>query len=237
MNKALQVLLAVAAMMASINAQAQLKSADHGAAVTDSNGLMWANTVGTFLSWSPTSGPGSAQAWIAGLNASDYGGFNDWTLATGDGSVAANKTTNQLGELFYTDCGNSVGTASVLNKAGKNCTALSALNSVIEYSQHIFSQPQRTRLSMVHSTVFSGPTKPQAVSKCPGPMTPCSAAAAYRSWVSVMPWQFGRHPRSTLLLQRAVSRYYSVAWRFCVDVGRRGPRRRNSLIYGGRYRD
>ena len=106
MNKALQVLLAVAAMVVSLNANAQLKSADHGSAVTDSNGLVGANTVGTSLSWSPTGDSGSAQAWVAGLNASDYGGFNDWTLATGDGSVAANKTTNQLGELFYTDCGN-----------------------------------------------------------------------------------------------------------------------------------
>ena len=174
MNKALQVLLAVAAMVVSINAHAQLKSADHGAAVTDSNGLMWANTVGTFLSWSPTGGPGSAQAWVAGLNAGDYGGFNDWTLATGDGSVGANKTTNQLGELFYRDCGNSVGTASVLNKAGKNCRALSTLNSVIDTPSIFFSAsadpalnsirqffwayqtPSSVQVPWTNDTVFSG---------------------------------------------------------------------------------
>jgi len=28
-------------------------------------------------------------------------GNNDWTLATGNGSVGANTMTNQLGELFY----------------------------------------------------------------------------------------------------------------------------------------
>lgn len=139
MNKAPLVLLAVAAMVVSTHARAQLKSADHGSAVTDSNGLMWANAVGTLLSWSPTAEAGSAQAWVAGLNASDYGGFNDWMLATGDGSVPANATTNQLGELFYTDCGNSVGTASVLNNPGKNCTALSALGSVISTPSIFFS--------------------------------------------------------------------------------------------------
>jgi hypothetical protein len=60
-------------------------------------------------------------------------------LATGDGSVAANTVTNQLGELFYTDCGNSIGTSSVLNKARRNCTALSALSSVIGSPQILFS--------------------------------------------------------------------------------------------------
>jgi len=90
------------------------------------NGLMWANTVGLNLSWSSTGAAGSVQGWVAGLNASDYGGYNDWTLATGNGSVGANTMTNQLGELFYTDCGNSVGTSTVFNKPGKKCTALSA---------------------------------------------------------------------------------------------------------------
>jgi hypothetical protein len=131
MNRTILAFLAVAAMAASLGAHAQLTSVDHGAAAIDGNGLMWANTVGTNLSWSPTGAAGSAQAWVGGLNASDYGGYNNWTLATGNGSVAANRTTNQLGELFYSDCGNSPGTSSVLNNAGKNCTALSAVNNVI----------------------------------------------------------------------------------------------------------
>ena len=139
MNKALLMFLAVSATVCSGNARAQLKSADHGAAVTDTSGLMWANMVGTNLSWSATGGAGSAQAWVAGLNASDYGGFNDWSLATGDGNVAANTSTNQLGQLFYRDCGNVVGTASVLNNAGKNCTALSNLNSLLGTPSIIFS--------------------------------------------------------------------------------------------------
>jgi hypothetical protein len=132
MNRRILGLLAVAAMVASLSAHAQLRSVDNGAAAIDGNGLMWANTIGIDLGWSPlTVYTDTAQAWVASLNASDYGGYNNWTLATGDGSVAANTTTNQLGELFYTDCGNSVGTATSLNNPGKRCTALSALSSAI----------------------------------------------------------------------------------------------------------
>jgi hypothetical protein len=152
MNKAH--LLAAVAMVGSISAHAQLKSADHGAAVTDSNGLMWANTVGTLLSWSPTGEAGSAQAWVAGLNASDYGGFNDWTLATGDGSVAANTKTNQLGELFYTDCGNSVGTPTVLTNPGKNCKALSAVKSLIDTPSIFFSASPDPALNTPFDSFF-----------------------------------------------------------------------------------
>jgi hypothetical protein len=118
-----------ATLLASASANAQFASS----VVTDNNGLMWANNVGINLSWDPASSPspGSAQAWIAGLNSSNYGGFDDWTLATGDGSVAPNTTTNQLGELFYTDCGNSVGSFTSLNNPGKNCAALTSVDGVI----------------------------------------------------------------------------------------------------------
>jgi hypothetical protein len=136
MNDRILRLLAVGAMAVSLSAHAQLMSADNGAAATDRNGLMWANTVGIDLGWSSTGAAGTAQAWIASLNASDYGGYRDWTLATGNGSVGPNAMTNQLGELFYTDCGNSLSTPSVLNNPGKKCTALSALNRVV--SDNIF---------------------------------------------------------------------------------------------------
>ncbi len=131
MNKSILGLLAAVAMVGPFSAHAQLTSVDNGAAAIDGNGLMWANTVGTYLSWSSTGAAGSAQAWIASLNASDYGGYNDWTLATGNASAGPNTTTDQLGDLFYSDCGNSVGSSTVLNNSGKNCTALSAVNSVI----------------------------------------------------------------------------------------------------------
>jgi hypothetical protein len=131
MNRQILGLLAVAAMMASLSAHAQLKSVDHGAAAIDRNGLMWANAVGINLGWSASPVyTDTAQSWIAGLNASDYDGHNDWMLPTADGGVA-NTTTNQLGELFYADCGNSVGTATRLNIPGKKCTALSAVSSAI----------------------------------------------------------------------------------------------------------
>jgi hypothetical protein len=114
-----------------VPANAQLTSTDNGAAAIDKNGLMWANTVGTNLTWSATGAAGSAQAWVAGLNASDYGGYNNWTLASGNGSFGANTTTNQLGELFYSDCGNAAGGTTVLNNPGKGCGALSSLNTAL----------------------------------------------------------------------------------------------------------
>ena len=131
MNSKLLGLLAAGLLMGPMAANAQLTSVDHGAAAIDANGLMWANTVGSNLTWSPTGAAGSAQAWIAGLNASDYGGYNNWTLATGNGSAGVNTTTDQLGELFYKDCGNTAGTSTVLNNPGKNCGALSAVNTAL----------------------------------------------------------------------------------------------------------
>ena len=128
MNSKITGLMAVGAMMVSLSAHAQATSS----VVTDSNGLMWANTLGINLGWSQSPiYSDTAQAWVTGLNASKYGGYDDWSLATGDGSVAPNTTTNQLGELFYTDCGNTAGGFTALNHTGKNCTALSAVQAAI----------------------------------------------------------------------------------------------------------
>jgi hypothetical protein len=165
MNRQIRGLLAVAAMVVSLSAHAQLISTDNGAAATDGNGLMWANTVGIDLGWS-TSGvyTDTAQAWVASLNARDYGGYNDWRLATGDGSVGANTMTNQLGELFYTDCGNSVGQSTGLNNAGKNCTALSTLNRAISTPSLIFSGTAAPAFESGGDTafwVFGTPTSAQ----------------------------------------------------------------------------
>jgi hypothetical protein len=128
MNAKKQFFLACTCVLASITAHAQFVSS----VVTDSDGLMWANTVGIGRFWDPSSSPGSAQAWVAGLNSSDYGGFDDWALATGDGNVTPNTMTNQLGELFYTDCGNSVGSFTSLSSPGKNCSALTTVQAVID---------------------------------------------------------------------------------------------------------
>jgi hypothetical protein len=148
MNRKFLGFLAVVAMVPSL-AFAQLTSVDQGAALIDSNGLMWANTVGIDVSWSgypnaQTGGsgqPGSAQAWVAGLNATDYGGYNNWTLATGVGTTAANTTTNQLGELFFSDCGFSGGAPSI----GKSCRGFSALNTTL-----------RTEMIYLSSSPFAG---------------------------------------------------------------------------------
>jgi hypothetical protein len=119
-------------MAVSMNVHAQLASVDHGLAVEDGSGLMFANTVGTDLGWSSSGTAGSAQAWIAGLNAEHYGGYSDWTLATGDGSGGANTTTNQLAELFNTDCG---GVSGKTTATMKGCGSFSALVSQMNSSQ------------------------------------------------------------------------------------------------------
>jgi hypothetical protein len=49
---------------------------------------------------------GSAQEWIASLNSSNYGGHNDWRLATGNGtSNCVPGTANELGCLFLNELG------------------------------------------------------------------------------------------------------------------------------------
>src|SRR5258708_28099097 len=94
MNRRILGLLAVAAMGCSLSANAQLTSADNGAAATDTHGLMWANTVGTNLTWSSTGAAGNAQAWVAGLNASDDGGGPPRAGGAG-GRRSWRKTRNQ----------------------------------------------------------------------------------------------------------------------------------------------
>jgi hypothetical protein len=132
--------LGLLAMVVSLTAHAQLKSVDHGAAAIDSNGLEWANTVGINLGWSASPiHPDTAQTWIAALNASDYDGHNDWTLPTADFS-APNTTTNQLGELFYTDCGNTPDTQTSLSTPGKKSCgrALPAVSNAIDIGTNGF---------------------------------------------------------------------------------------------------
>jgi hypothetical protein len=70
------------------------------------------------VDWSSSAALGSAQAWVARLNASNYGGYNDWTLPTGDGAYTTNHgnqagwglstdpVKNQLGWLFFNELGN-----------------------------------------------------------------------------------------------------------------------------------
>jgi hypothetical protein len=143
MNRQILGLLAVAAMVASVSAHAQLTSVDGGLAVEDSNGLEFASVIGTDVSYSPVSQvAGSAQAWINTLNAENYGGYNNWSLATGNGSVAPNNTTNQLGELFYTDncatgCSQftALKTAINTNMSGVEPGALFFSSSVINFSE------------------------------------------------------------------------------------------------------
>jgi hypothetical protein len=120
MNNALKSLCAVTVMMISISAHAALVSVtqDGGLMVSDSAlNVTWADTAPS----SPVNWPG-AQAWVASLNTADYGGYNNWTLATGDGTyttgfathgyglgASTSGTANQLGYLFINELGNTPG--------------------------------------------------------------------------------------------------------------------------------
>jgi PEP-CTERM motif len=109
-------------------ASAQLTAVTHdGVTLIDDSSLNVTWVADASLSgpvtWSSSGAPGSAQAWVASLNASDYGGFNDWRLPTGDGVYTTNglvigdiqqfgwglstdPVKNQLGWLFFNELGN-----------------------------------------------------------------------------------------------------------------------------------
>src|SRR5258708_18655251 len=95
MNRRILGLLAVAAMGCSLSANAQLTSADNGAAATDTHGLMWANTVGTNLTWSSTGAAGSAQARGGGPKVNDYVGRQRPVVCEGELAAFASTTTLQ----------------------------------------------------------------------------------------------------------------------------------------------
>src|SRR6185312_5592939 len=78
----------VLSLMASVaNAQFTAVTRDGVTLINDSSlNVTWIADAGLSgpLTW------GSAQAWVAGLNASDYGGYNNWQLPTGDGVYTTN---------------------------------------------------------------------------------------------------------------------------------------------------
>jgi len=109
----------VLALLAPLAAHATLTAVtqDGGAMVSDSVlNVTWADVASpSGLTWSPTAATGSVQAWIASLNAEDYGGFNDWTLATGDGTFTAgstNCTNNWAPNSSHFGCGASTSTTN-----------------------------------------------------------------------------------------------------------------------------
>jgi hypothetical protein len=118
MNNALKGIFAITVMMSSMSAHAALVSVtqDGGLMVSDSSlNVTWADTAPSSpVNWS------GAQAWVAGLNSADYGGYSNWTLATGDGTyttgfgtygygsgASTSGTANQLGYLFINELGNT----------------------------------------------------------------------------------------------------------------------------------
>jgi hypothetical protein len=146
MNATKQIFLGCICVLASITAHAQFTSS----VITDSSGLMWANTLGVRLGESVDGSPqpNTAQAWVASLNAEDYGGYSDWTLPTADIFVSptGNSTTNQLGQLFFNDCSSSGG--PVLN-----CGPFTALQVALDAQQ---TQPSPVT-EILSSTIFPSP--------------------------------------------------------------------------------
>jgi hypothetical protein len=114
MNRKFLGLLAAAALAISFNAHAQLTSVDNGLAVLDTDGLMFANIVQGNISGGS---PGNGAAWVATLNTEDYGGYNNWTFATGNATHAPNNTNNQLGQLLLVDCAVSCSAFTALTAA------------------------------------------------------------------------------------------------------------------------
>ena len=83
--KIVRCLTALVLLAGPVVANAALILVDGGLMVNDTAlNVTWANTVGANLLWNPAGGPGTVQAWLATLNAENWGGYSDWTLPTGD---------------------------------------------------------------------------------------------------------------------------------------------------------
>jgi len=107
MNRVSLGLVALALQWGPLVANAALISADGGLVVDDPDAnLMWSSNVAGVLA-----SPSAAQTWISGLNASDYGGYNDWRLPTTVDSYPASAGTNpdqsssEMAHLFYGELG------------------------------------------------------------------------------------------------------------------------------------
>ncbi len=117
----------VAALGTALSLVTSVANADLTALTSDGVTLIDDSSLNvTWVADASLSGPltwASAQAWVASLNAGDYGGFNDWKLPTGDGAYTTNPLVigdivqqgwglstdpvkNQLGWLFFNELGN-----------------------------------------------------------------------------------------------------------------------------------
>ena len=131
MNGISKRLVALALFIGPVVANAELipvAGSDGNLMVDDTTlGVTWADVASPQIElWSATGLPGSAQAYVASLNAENYGGYNDWTLPTGDGNyttgdcglgcgASTSATLNQLGYLFINELGNTPGVDMGIN--------------------------------------------------------------------------------------------------------------------------
>jgi hypothetical protein len=84
--------------MAANAALTSVTGSDGNLTVNDTTlGVAWADVASPpNLIWSATGATGSAQAWVASLNTEYYGSYNNWKLATGDGSYTTNSTVLKI---------------------------------------------------------------------------------------------------------------------------------------------
>ena len=133
--KSVAAALVLALSFASAHAQLTALTREGDRLVSDAAlNVTWADVESpTLLIFSPTGAPGSAQAWVASLNAAHggrgYGGYTDWRLPTGDGSAQCSPVNpaNELGSLFYTELGNPP------SERAKNLGPFAALSSARSY--------------------------------------------------------------------------------------------------------
>jgi hypothetical protein len=120
-HRALMLMVAFVLSPVAANAQLTAVTVDGDQMVSDATlDVTWADVASPLVSWSASGAPGSAQAWVASLNTEDYGGYDNWMLATGDptyttGScgtgcgASTSATANQLDYLFINELGNTPG--------------------------------------------------------------------------------------------------------------------------------
>ncbi len=95
------------------SAEATLIDSGDGTITDDTTNLMWLQDANTALtSGYDTDGRmtwDEANGWIHSLNSANYKGHNDWRLPTSDTCYGFNCIGSELGYMFYTSLGNSVG--------------------------------------------------------------------------------------------------------------------------------
>lgn len=88
-----------AAIITSGAAQASLINRGNGLIYDTDLNITWTNPAQLAQTWDV------AQQWISQLNISNYMGFSNWRLPTGDSCLGYNCTGSEMGHLFFNELG------------------------------------------------------------------------------------------------------------------------------------